>query len=111
MRNNQRKAAISAYKERKIAAGIFAIRCNPTGAVWVGKAPDLATIQNRIWFELRQGNSRHASLQQAWRDHGPEALSFEIIERREEEDVAYVRARLLQARLDHHAADLGAERL
>lgn len=109
MRNDERKAAISAYKERKIAAGIFAIRCLPTGAIWVGKAPNLSTIQTRLWFELRQGNSRHASLQQAWCEHGSEALSFEIIERLEEEDVAYVRARLLQARLDHHAADLGAE--
>jgi len=111
MRTNERKPLISAYKERKIAAGIFSIRCLPTGMIWVGRAPDLATIQTRLWFELRHGTSPHLSLQRAWHDHSPQAFSFEIIERFEKEDVAHIRAHILQARLDHHVADLRGERL
>jgi len=61
----------------------------------VGRASDPATIQTRLWFELRHGTSRHLSLQQAWHDHSPEAFSFEIIERFEKEDGAHIRAYLL----------------
>ena len=111
MKSEDRKAAVAAYKRRKIAAGIYAVRCIPTGAVWVGQAPDLSTIQNRLWFTLRLGNNTHRSLQEAWRADGAEAFTFEILERLEEEEIDYVRARLLQARLMHWAEKLQATRI
>ena len=36
MSTSDRKAAKVAYKERKPAAGIYAVRCTPTGEAWVG---------------------------------------------------------------------------
>ena len=53
----QKKAAISAYKERDDAIGIFAVRCVPSGEAWVGPSLNLDTIRNRIWFGLRLGNA------------------------------------------------------
>ncbi len=44
-----KRAAISAYKERKAAAGIFAVRCASTGEFWVGATPTLETIQNLVF--------------------------------------------------------------
>jgi hypothetical protein len=111
MRSEDRKAAIAAYRKRKIATGIYAVRCIPTGAVWVGQAPDLSTIQNRLWFTLRHGTSTHRSLQDAWRAEGAEAFTFEILERLEDEEIDHVRARLLQARLMHWAEKLQATRI
>ena len=52
---SDRKAAIAAYKERKTVAGIFVIRSQASAERWVGAAPNLEKIQNRIWFTLRQG--------------------------------------------------------
>ncbi len=63
-----RKAAIAAYKERKTIAGIYVVRCAASGEAWVGQAPNLETIQNRIWFSLRQGSHTCRSLQAAWND-------------------------------------------
>ncbi|MDR6294243.1 hypothetical protein E9232_006797 [Inquilinus ginsengisoli] len=108
MKGDDRKAAVDAYKERKVAAGIYAVRCEPLGECWVGRAPDLATIQNRLWFTLRQGSNPHRSLQAAWRAHGPEAFSFAVLEQLEDEDIAYVRDRALKDRLAHWAATLRA---
>ncbi len=51
---SDRKAAIAAYKERKTVAGIFVIRSKASAQQWVGAAPNLEKIQNRIWFTLRQ---------------------------------------------------------
>jgi hypothetical protein len=39
MDRSERKAAVSAYKERKPIAGVYAIRCAATGEQWVGSAP------------------------------------------------------------------------
>ena len=48
MKIDDRKAAIAAYKKRKSAAGIYAVRCAPTGESWIGQTLNLETIQNRI---------------------------------------------------------------
>lgn len=108
MDREHRRARIEAYKERKVTAGIFAVRCAPSGEAWVGRAPDLATIWRRISFELAQGSSRRASLQAAWQAHGASALAFEVVEAIDEE-VAYVRDTRLAARLDHWRATLDAK--
>ncbi|MFJ5367699.1 GIY-YIG nuclease family protein [Bosea sp. CER48] len=106
-----RKAATAAYKERKSVAGIYACRCEASGQLWVGRAPDLATIENRLRFTLRHGSHRQRSLQAAWNAHGPDAFRFEALERLEDEDIAYVLDRVLKERLAHWRAKLGAEAL
>lgn len=81
MKGEARKAAVSAYKERKVVAGIFAVRCQATGQVWVGHAPNVETIQTRQWFTLRQGAHPRQDLLEAWRTHGEEQFTFEVLER------------------------------
>jgi hypothetical protein len=109
MNNEARKAAVARYKERKVAAGIYVVRCTPTNQRWVGRAQDLSTAWNRIAFTLRQGANTHRTLQAAWREHGAEGFAFEELERLEEEEIVYVRDRLLKERLDYWCAALGAE--
>ena len=104
-----RKAAIAAYKERKTIAGIYVVRCAASGEVWVGQAPNLETIQNRIWFTLRQGGHPCRSLQAAWNAHGEAGLTFAECERLEDEESAYVRNALLTERVAHWRAELKAE--
>nr|WP_246553962.1 GIY-YIG nuclease family protein [Bradyrhizobium ottawaense] len=104
-----RKAAIAAYKERKTIAGIFVVRCAVSGEAWVGQAPNLETIRNRIWFSLRQGSHTCRSLQAAWNAHGEPGLTFGECERLEDEETAYVRNALLKERLLHWRDELKAE--
>ncbi|EIZ80965.1 hypothetical protein WSK_0357 [Novosphingobium sp. Rr 2-17] len=96
MNEEERKAAAAAYKDRKVERGIYAVRCAPSGQIWVGSAPDLSTIQNRLWFTLRQGRNSHQSLQEAWTSHGPESFTFEVVQRIADDDVGYVRDRRLR---------------
>ncbi|WP_246799128.1 GIY-YIG nuclease family protein [Azospirillum oryzae] len=104
-----RKAAVAAYKERKSVAGVFAVRCGAASTAWVGGAPDLDKIQNRLWFQLKMGGCPHRSLQAAWNVHGAESLAFEIVERLEDEDLAFARTAALKARVAHWVASMGAE--
>jgi len=105
---SDRKAAIAAYKERKTVAGIYVVRCTTTSETWVGQSPNLETIQNRIWFSLRQGSHTCRSLQAAWTAHGPDSLTFEECERLEDEEIPYVRDALLKERVVHWRSQLGA---
>jgi hypothetical protein len=104
-----RKAATAAYKERKTIAGIFVVRCAASGEAWVGQAANLETIQNRIWFALRQGSHTCRTLQAAWNTHGEAGLTFSECERLEDEETAYVRNALLKERVLHWRAELNAE--
>jgi hypothetical protein len=107
MTGPDRKAALAAYKERKTPAGVYAVRCAASGQAWVGHAPDVDAIRNRIWFTVRQGGASYLPLQAACAAHGPDALAFEVLERVEEES-ALARARVLKERTAHWREQLAA---
>ena len=112
MQKEGRKAAIAAYKDRKVESGIYAVRCVPSGQVWVGSAPDLSTIQNRLWFTLRQGSHTHRDLQKAWADHGGDAFTFEVVERLPDDDnPGFDRAAVLKRAHARWIAELDCTRI
>ncbi len=108
MKTEQRKAAITAYKEREVVTGIYRVRCEATGETWVGRAPDLSTVWNRLCFTLAQGAHPQPSIQAAWRAHGRESFTFKPVEVIEEE-VANIRDRLMKERLQHWQSMFGAQ--
>jgi hypothetical protein len=103
-----RKAATAAWKERKTAPGIYAIRCVVTGETWLGQAPDVATVQNRHWFALGLGSHSNRALQAAWAQHGADAMVFEVVERLPEEEDAGVRSSQLRNALRRWRDETGA---
>lgn len=108
MSATDRKAAIAAYKERKVVAGVYVVRCEPSGERWVGGVPNLDTIQNSLWFQLKLRSCPHRTLQAAWNAHGPDGFVFEVLERFEpEEDSGYRRAEL-RTRARHWGTELNA---
>lgn len=84
-----KKAAKAAYREHKSVAGIYAVRCAATGQVWVGHTPTLDTVQNRLWFVLRQRGHPDAALQRAWNDQNGAGFVFEELERVKEDDLSF----------------------
>lgn len=95
-------------KKRTGVAGIYAVRCGTIGEVWVGQTFDLDKVQSQVWFSLRTGSHINRGLQRAWSTYGEAALSFETLERLEEEELPYVRDTLLRERLAHWRAALNA---
>jgi hypothetical protein len=104
-----RRIARDEYKKRKSAPGIYAIKCAATGETWVGAAPDLATINNRLRFTLEQGLHPHRGLQEAWSKLGAGSFTFEELERLSDDDeLPYLRRAALKDRLAHWVAALDA---
>lgn len=108
MDSEARKAAIAAYKERKAVAGIYAVRCEESGEVWVGHWPDVTTVQTRLWFTLRRGGMPIRGLQEAWNRHGEAAFTFTVLETLKEDGPDYARTSALKARAVHWRSELNA---
>ncbi len=106
-----RKDLINAYKERKPKAGIFAVRCAPTGDVWIGESRNLDAQQNSVWFTLRNGSHINRAIQSVWNAQGADAFAFEVLETLPEEGTPYVLASMLRERSRHWLAELKAVRL
>ena len=111
MERQERKAVVFAYKQEEPVSGIYALRCKASGEIWVGRAPDVATIENRLRFALRMASTPHRSLAAAARAHGAGAFAFEIVERLDPEEVGEGRDRILKARHLHWCETLGATRI
>lgn len=108
MRDEEKRAARTAYKERKAAAGVYAVRCAASGEVWVGQTPDLGKVWNRVLFTLRGGMSPHRTLQAAWNANGEAAFAFEPLEQLEEEALDFARQSMLNERTAHWRVALAA---
>lgn len=109
--SNERKEAIRAYKERKARRGIFTVRCVTTGEVWVGAAPNLDSVQNKIWFILRHGNHRNTQLQASWNEHGEPSFQCVTVEELDEDTPALLVNDVLKRRKQDWIGRLGASAL
>jgi hypothetical protein len=81
LEQQDRRAAIATYKKCGPAYGVYAVICNATGEVWVGRSRHVDKQQNGLWFALKLGTSPHASLQSVWKRHGADEFRFEELER------------------------------
>lgn len=111
MDRTQRKAALAEYRERKVEPGLFALRCRASGEVWVGRAPDLPAVRNRVFFTLRQGGNPHRTLQAAWNAHGADSFVFEVLEVLDPEELGLGLDRELKSRHAAWMEQLGAVRI
>lgn len=106
-----KREAARLFKERKVAAGAYGVRCSPTGAVWVGITRNLDAARNACWFSLRMHGHRVASLQAAWDVHGEGAFTFEILEALDEDTHALAVQDLLKGLKTSWMAKLNASPL
>lgn len=103
-----RRERTRAYKQAFPRMGVYAVRCNATGRVWIGASRQVDGMLNRIRFELAQKTHRDLSLMQAWAEHGPESFSFEVLDRvRERDDPAFDYEAELQTMLALWRAEMG----
>jgi hypothetical protein len=75
-----RKELVRQYKEIKVEAGVYAVRCTASGRVWVGPSRNLRATKNGLWSGLQAGFHRETSLQAEWNALGEEAFEYEALE-------------------------------
>ncbi len=76
-----RKALRRQYKETAKPAGVFAVRNIAEGSLLIGSTVDLPSMLNRQRFQLEMGAHPDKTLQADWERLGPDAFSFETLDR------------------------------
>ena len=74
-----KKELKSDYKNIRFPMGVFQIRNQVNGKIFVGSSMNLEKIFNRHRFELEMGSHRNTSLQKDWNEFGAESFVYEIL--------------------------------
>ena len=86
MDKNDRKAALAAYKQRKITGGVFQIVNIKTGRRLLMSDADLKGSENRFRFSQMTGSCTYGRLTADWLRFGAEAFRFETLEEMEKKE-------------------------
>jgi hypothetical protein len=93
-----RKKALRDYKERKVRAGVYAVRDLGTGRAWAGAAQDLDATRNGLWNTLNAGRHLDKGLQAEWSRLGEARFEYVVLEVFEQEMTPLVLKETLKAR-------------
>jgi hypothetical protein len=79
---DRRRELRAAYDRRRTDAGIYVLRNTVTGRVFLGSAPDLAAVRNRLEFGQATGTSGVLDRRMAAdaRAHGMGSFELEVID-------------------------------
>jgi hypothetical protein len=111
MDKQSRRDLVRDYKERKSVAGVYAVRCVPSGEVWTAGSRNIDAQQTSLWFGLRNGGHINRGMQASWTAHGEAAFSFEVLERIDDEALTPQGALdRLKVRQQHWLETLGAKK-
>lgn len=85
---DNRKELIQQYKETKIIGGVYQIKNNSNGKIFLTSTPDFKTINGKK-LSLNMGSFMNKELQAEWKTYGEESFSFDILEALEEKETGY----------------------
>lgn len=68
------------YKQTMTKMGVFQIKNNINGKIFIGKAMNLDGILNSQRFQLIHGGHSNKELSKDWKEFGQDNFSFEILD-------------------------------
>jgi len=87
----RRKELLEQYKELKTYMGIYQIKNNVNGKVFIDSCSNLKNRWLTLKMHLDMGRHPNAELQKDWNTFGPEAFSYEVLEQKEADKVEDIR--------------------
>jgi hypothetical protein len=96
MDKNRRKELQEQYKEVKTYMGIFQIKNNVNGKVFIDSSRNLKNQWLTIKWQLDAGRFANSQLQKDWKDFGEEAFTYEVLEEKETDKIEDIRWELKQ---------------
>ena len=83
---DRKKELIREYKETPRPMGVFQIKNNVNGKLFLLKALNIPGIINRHQLELKRNMHRNPELQADWNRYGADAFSFDVLAQLKPED-------------------------
>lgn len=87
-RMDRKKQLKQLYKEITVEAGVYQIKNNENGKIFVGSTKNLKTL-NGIKFSLENDAYMNKTLQADWLQFGKDAFSFDILDTLKKKDDPY----------------------
>jgi len=75
-----RKELKEDYKHMKFKMGVFQIKNNINGKIFIGSSLDLMAIWHAQKLQLDMGMHQNGNLQKDWTEYGSENFSYEILD-------------------------------
>lgn len=75
-----RKEIIRRYKEQKPTGGVYGIKCEANGKIWLKGDTNLPGAENRFKFSSATNSCVIPKLAGDWKKYGAKAFSFIILE-------------------------------
>lgn len=87
---DRKKVLKQQYKETPIEAGVYQIKNNQNGKLFIGSTRNFKTL-NGLRFSLESGSASptNQALQADWNHYGASAFSIEILEKLKKKDDPY----------------------
>ncbi len=96
MEKSRRKELLEAYKQIKTYMGVIQITNQVNGKIYIAAYPNLKNKWLSLKGQLDMGMHVNAQLQKDWKELGPEAFTYEVLQEKEADEVADRRWELKQ---------------
>lgn len=91
MEKQRRKDLLEEFKQIKTYMGVIQITNKVSGKIYVAAYPNLKNRWFTIQAQLDMGRHANSQLQKDWKELGPEAFSYEVLEEKEADEVTDMR--------------------
>lgn len=86
----ERKQLTAQYQERKREMGVYQIKNNVNGRVFIESSTNLSGVWNKERFTLDHGSHKNKELQREWNEYGGDQFSYLILETvKTKDDIRY----------------------
>jgi hypothetical protein len=92
----RRKELQEEYRQIKIYMGVVQIKNNKNGKIFIAAYPNLKNKWLTLQGQLKMGMYPNLQLQSDWKELGPEAFSYEVLEEKDTEDITDMKWELKQ---------------
>ncbi|MBD2871115.1 GIY-YIG nuclease family protein [Paenibacillus arenilitoris] len=96
MDKSKRKELQEAYKQLKTYMGVIQITNMASGKMYLDVFPNLKNKWLTLQMQLDMGRFANAELQKDWTELGKEAFAYEVLERKEGDEVTDMRWEMKQ---------------
>ena len=85
MEKSKRKELIESYKQMDTMMGVYQIKNNVNGRIFISSFANLKNKWLTIKMQLDMGRHPNSELQQDWNELGEEAFSYSVLENKKQE--------------------------
>lgn len=74
------------YKNREVIGGVYGIKCNGNGRMWIKSTKDMAGQKNKLAFSISVNSCPEPGMLAEWDQYGSKSFSFIILEEMKKKD-------------------------